>query len=67
MPFIEVRAGGAELRVVRIDDFRKPSVRAIVDGMTVGVGEASIQMAEVPADSNLERVVRTTGRCSNCG
>ena len=30
----------------------------VVDRMAVGVGQASIQMAEVPADSDLESVVR---------
>ena len=67
MAFVEVRARKAPLRVVGIDDFRDRAVGAIVDRMAVGVGQASVQVAEVPADSDLKGVVCPTGRYSSYG
>ena len=53
MPLVEVRTRPAALRVVGVNDFCDRSVRPIVDRMPVGVRQASIQVAEIPADSHL--------------
>src|SRR5271156_1499450 len=67
MTLVEIGTCQALLRVVGVDPLGHRSIRSIVDRMPVSICESSIQVAEIPADSYLECIIRRLADIADVG